>query len=326
MTPSGISYRHFVPEADLPRLVRLLETVEAADQSGREVSAQSLAEEMTYIGHDPAQDRWVAEAEETSGAIVGFGAIYKPPTGTRADLQLFVHPDYRRRGVGATLLDHLLDRGRQLGARLLGINADARDTAAAAFLRAQDFAPISAYTRLHVPGHVVAPLAAWPAGYAMRGYDPDHDFSTLLDGFNRCYAGLWGHNPVTPEELTTWLPDFQPEGIFFAVGPSGELVGMVRGETSERLSTQYDAPTINLDAPGVVRELRDTAGPDLYVPLLVTAWRWARERSPQLVQLESWGDDPRRLRRYQQLGFTPVVQRISYGRDLAPLDPRDAPA
>lgn len=54
----------------------------------------------------------------------------------------------------------------------------------------------------------------------------------------------------------------------------------------------------------------------LYVPLLMTAWRWARERSARIVALESWGDDPQILRRYQQLGFVPNVVRTSYGRDL----------
>lgn len=318
MAAQDVSYRSFRPDADLPRLVRLLEGVEAADQSGRDVSEAEVAVEMSYAGHDPAQDRFVAESAGIPDAIIGFGAIYKSSAGERADVQLFVHPDYRRRGIASTLLSRLLDRAHQLGARTLGINADARHPAASAFLSAHDFAPVSAYTRLHASGRIIPPLVVWPAGYSARLYDREHDFNTLLDGFNRCYAGLWGHSPVTAEELATWLPDFQPEGIFFAVDRDGQLVGMVRGETSERLSAQYGASTLNIDAPGVVPECRNTTGVDLYVPLLVTAWRWARERSPQIVQLESWGDDPRTVRRYQQLGFAPVIQRTSYRRDVDP--------
>src|SRR5690242_2684283 len=125
MASSDISYRPFQPDADLPRLVQLLEAIEAADRSGREVSEAEIAEEMTYTGHDPAQDRWVAQPMDAPDAIAGFGAIYKPPAGERADVQLFVHPAFRRQGIGTALLDRLLDRARQLGARALGINADA---------------------------------------------------------------------------------------------------------------------------------------------------------------------------------------------------------
>lgn len=316
LIPAAVSYRPFQPDADVPRLVQLLEAVEASDRSGLDVNEAEIVAQMRYAGHDPRQDRWVAESNDAPGEIVGFGAIYKPPTGERADAQIYVHPAYRRSGIGSTLLTSLLQRARHLGAQTVGINASAQDAAAEGFLKRQGFVPVSAYTRLHVSGTVVPPLALWPTGYSARVYDAAHDFSTLLDGLNRCYAGQWGHNPVTAEELATWLPDFSPDGIFFAFGPGQRLVGMVRAETSERLSASYGAPTLNLDAPGVIPELRHAEGVDLYTPLLVTAWRWARAHFPGIVQLESWGDTPHVLARYQRLGFRTVLQRVSYRHDL----------
>jgi mycothiol synthase len=314
VTEPAISYRPFAPAADLARLVALYREAECVDRTGEDVGEAALAAQMEYPGHDPARDRYVAESSDLPGALAGFGAIYKPPTGLRADLQLCVHPDLRRRGIGSQLLDWLVARGRALGAGSLGIYVDTRNAGADAYVGARGFVPVAAYTRLHVPGDVIPPEPRWPARYSARRYDPARGFETLLDGFNRCFVGLWGHNPVTAQELREWLPALQVDGVFFAFDAAGQLLGMVRGEQSPRLSAHYGAPVINLDAPGVIPERR---GESLHLPLLVTAWQWARTRSPAIVQLESWGDDPSIVRSYEDLGFTPVLQEISYRRDLA---------
>ena len=311
----NVTYRPFQPDTDLARLVALLAAVEAEDQEGEDVSAEAVANQMTYSGHDPARDRWVAVAPDQPGLLLGYGAVFKTTAAQRADIAVVVRPDQRRQGIGAALLARVVAHARELGATSLGAYADSRLTAGDAFLRANGFASVAAYTQWRIGGDVVPPAPAWPAGYSARPYDPDRDFETLLDAFNRSFEGLWGHNPVSAAELAEWLPELPLDGIFLAFDARGALAGMVRAEPSARLTARNGAPTANLDAPGVVPELR--AQP-LYAPLLLTAWRWARTRSPQpaMVELESWGDDPATLARYRELGFTLVRQQTSYRRDL----------
>lgn len=308
--------RPFQPDADLAGLVALLCAVEAEDQEGEDVSAEAIAAQMGYPGHDPARDRWVALALNQPDVLLGYGAVFKAVASERADIAVAVLPGQRRRSIGAELLRRAIARAHELGAVSLGAYADTRLTASDAFLRAHGFAPVSAYTQMRIGGGVVPPAPAWPAGFSARPYDSDRDFETLRDAFNRCFAGLWGHNPVTADELTAWLPELPLEGIFLAFDAQGALAGMVRAEPSERLSVRNGITTANIDAPGVVPERR--AEP-LYVPLLLTAWHWARTLSPRpaAIEMESWGDDPATLARYRDLGFALVRQATSYRRDLA---------
>lgn len=310
-----ITFRPFEPDADFARLISLLTAVEAEDQEGEDVSAQAVAAMLSFPGHDPARDRWVAVTPDRPDELVGYSAVFKVPAGTRADILVAVRPTRRRRGIGSSLLARVVAHARVLGAASIAAYADMRLPAGNVFLRKHDFAPAAAYTQMRIGGDVMPPSPIWPAGFSARPYAPDHDFETLLDAFNRCFEGLWGHNPVTKTELAEWLPDLSLDGIFLAFDAQGALAGMVRGEPSPRLSTRNGVPTTNLDAPGIVPHRR--AEP-LYEPLLLTAWHWARTLlpTPVLIELESWADDLATLARYRNLGFAPVRQQTSYRRDL----------
>ncbi|HEU5441420.1 MAG TPA: GNAT family N-acetyltransferase [Ktedonobacterales bacterium] len=314
-SPSAFIYRPFQPEADLPRLVALLAAAEAADQEDDDVSPEAVAAQMAAPGHDPARDRWVAVAHDQPEVLLGSGALWKAPTAERADLTITVLPGHRRRGIGSALLRRVIAHARTLGAASLGAYADARTLAGDAFLRAHGFAPVAAYTQLRVGGEVVPPPAVWPTDYTISRYDSERGFDTLLEAFNRCFEGLWGHNPVTADDLTAWLPQLPLDGIFIARGPDGRVAGVVRAEPAPRRSVRNGAPTANVDAPGVAPQHRDKP---LYVPLLLTAWHWARALSPApaLIELESWGDEPTTLALYQNLGFALVRRAISYRLDL----------
>ena len=53
-------YRPFAVERDFAALVSLLHNVELIDQSNEDVSEATLREQLTWTGHNPALDRWVA--------------------------------------------------------------------------------------------------------------------------------------------------------------------------------------------------------------------------------------------------------------------------
>ena len=53
--------RPFDVESDLPRLVRLLSVTESIDQSGEDISEETLRAQLTVPHHNPALDRWVIE-------------------------------------------------------------------------------------------------------------------------------------------------------------------------------------------------------------------------------------------------------------------------
>jgi len=80
---------------------------------------RSQAAAITTVCGDDSADVWVADWE---GRAVGFVAILIAPDRSSAEIDMIaVDPAHQRRGLGADLLDHALDRARAAGVPLLQI-------------------------------------------------------------------------------------------------------------------------------------------------------------------------------------------------------------
>jgi mycothiol synthase len=150
--PTGISFRSFDPGADFPIAAELIREANAHDGEPWLPTATELAVDWTPTsGFEPARDAQLAfDGERLVGAtIVG----WRERTGTIVhNMELWVRPTDRRRGIGTALLhwaeDHAVEavRGGYGGSPALGHVHNAgtdRDNAAAnAFARAMGYAPI----------------------------------------------------------------------------------------------------------------------------------------------------------------------------------------
>jgi mycothiol synthase len=308
--------RPFSLEADIPAILRLRAAVEAVDQQGVETSEAELRAQLALPGHDPAQDRWVAELPGNAAELAGYALVWVAPGADTAHTNVVVHPEYRRQGLGTTLLHHALQRGLALGATQAEIYANASHPAAGSFLRKHGFAPQGAYTEMRASIPARLPAAVWPYGYTLKTYAEVQDIAILTQAFNRSYAGLWGHHPdVSETQMAGWLAEFDPNGLFLVFSPSGKVVGVSRVERNADRSARNHAPTGYIDAPGLHHHHRRM---DLYRALLLTGLHWLQGQEQTLVELESWGDKAEILKLYGEFGFTTLRQEIGYRRSLKP--------
>ena len=95
--------RAFDLEADVPAFVRLVGAIEATDQRGADTSEEGLRAQLAWPGHDPSRDRLLLE-EVATGAIVGHSLVFSQSP-KRAIVEVAVHAEWRRRGLGTRLLD-----------------------------------------------------------------------------------------------------------------------------------------------------------------------------------------------------------------------------
>jgi ribosomal protein S18 acetylase RimI-like enzyme len=302
-------FRHFDTSTDIPRLVQLLIEVEDVDHAGEDTSEETVKEHLGLPGHDPTKDRWVVTHPEHEEQLIGFGTVWKVPENKTANIYVCVHPAWRKHGIGSTLLQSVLTRAQELHAQDVIVSADIKNQDATNFLRKRAFSQVSAYTLMKLVASASLPQPTWPIGYTTRIYNPIHDFPLLLDMYDRAFEGLWGHWKPTEEDLRDILAEQKPETIFLVFAPSGEAVGLGRGEINEQLSARRGTRTGYLDAPGVVPEHRANG---LYLPMLLHAARLVRDQEPVNIELESWGDDLHVLAQYQQVGFEIMNQQGMY--------------
>ncbi len=302
------SYCQFDVQRDFASLVALLAEVEQEDHDGEDVSEAMLREQLTWPGHDPVRDRWVATTGD-SERLVGYGVMFKTPNDEHADVYVAVHPAWRRQGIGCELLARILQRVRELGAFDARVYANAEHSGPNAFLLKFGFAPVSAYTRMAFTGTHAFPALDVSEGFVILSYDQVGRMDVLVDVMNRGYQGLWGHHWITREEMAEWFPQLTTEGLFLLFAPDGKVAGICRAEMSEHLSALRGVSTGWIDAPGVVAEYREEV---FYRSLLLTAMRWLAPQSPSVIELESWGDNAQTLAAYRTLGFTIMQEAISY--------------
>src|SRR5262245_778496 len=95
--------RLFNSEADLDRLIFLY----ICTWTSPDLSTQLV--QMRWPGHNPAQDRWVAELAYAPNYFIGYVYTFmRPPQ--ESVVQVIVHPAWRRRGLGSALLNRVLNR------------------------------------------------------------------------------------------------------------------------------------------------------------------------------------------------------------------------
>ncbi|GAC1321902.1 MAG: hypothetical protein NVSMB22_08110 [Chloroflexota bacterium] len=299
--------RSFRPHSDIPAVVRLLAAVERVDWDGEETSEADLHDQLAWPNHDPVNDRWVVEAPDAPGSLIGYGVTWAKSAGY-ADIFVATHPSYRRQGIGTILLARAMERARSLGVERAGVYANTLNAASTAFLYTQGFRAASSYWDLLAPPDMPVSEPLWPAGYTVRSFDELHDLNLLVETLNRCYGDLWGHGPSTGDTVADWLSVIPPRNIVLVFGPEGDAAALCRFHTAEGKE-----PSGYIDAPGVAPEYRDA---NLHVPLLLTALQrlWSGARFP--VRLESWGDDPSVIARYRSLGVSSVRHHVGFERRL----------
>jgi len=132
-------------DGDLPQLVELLGILFAQEaELSPDPDKQRLALELILT--QPSRARiYVARV---GARVVGMAALHLAIStaegGTAAWLEdCVVHPDYRRRGIGAALLGHVLEQARALGATRVTLLTDGDNARAQALYRRLGFAPSS---------------------------------------------------------------------------------------------------------------------------------------------------------------------------------------
>jgi len=303
-----IVYRSFSPAQDIALLLSLYAEIEAADHNGFETSEQDLRKQLNLPEYNP-ENRWVVELPGEIGSLIASALVTVSPEAHVAEANILVHPAWRHRGIGSSLFTRVIDRAGDLQADEVQIYASSKHPGALGFLQKHGFTSLGAYTELRLIESTRLPPVIWPYGYAMRPYSEVQDLTTLTQAMNLSYIPLWGHHEVTEQEMTSWLPNFNQQGLFLVFSEKGRVVGISRVEPSPERTLKNGTPTGYIDAPGVVPQHRRL---DLYRALVLTGIRWLHDQGQAIIEMESWGDKLEVLKMYRELGFNDLRQLVCY--------------
>jgi mycothiol synthase len=321
----GIRWRHLRAD-DAPALLEVIRACEVADEQPYVTTLEEVEHSLADKRLDLARDSIGGFAAD--GSMVAFGAARPRSAAVQRRIVYqdgWVRPDFRRRGVGGTIIDFTEARSRQWLAErearegsdgvpaFLETYCDERLAGNRALYESRGFAPIRWYTDMRRDLAEPIPPVDLPAGLELAGWSSESD-QEYREAHVTAFRDHWGSEPLTAEEWKqrfTGSPSFRPD-LTVGVRDGGRLVGYVIG---------YHAPqdtevTGRVEGwLGQIGTLREWRGRGVASALMAHVMQLMREAGMQDAMLDVDSENQSgAVGLYERLGFRPDRRSIRWAK------------
>jgi mycothiol synthase len=313
----AVQIRAYRP-ADLDALVALINAADAVDDVGYTTTARLLAGFLHRPGREPARDVFLAELD---GQLVGYVRV-EPRRGPHEDIircEGAVLPVYRRRGIGALLMQHAYRRAGELKSdHPAHFDVHARQGRAGLNELAQSLGMQPAryfFWMLH-PDLNTIEESALPTGFRLVDCTTFHDLEARTAAYNEAFAQHWGHAPITVEDTRHMVqqPTYQPENSLIALDEAGEEAGFCTADTTPDVVQSLGGDKGRVSTLGVRPKYRHRG---LGRALLLSGMHNIRAAGLPRAALGVDGDNVTGATRlYESVGFCQERWVVVYRRDL----------
>ena len=246
----GLVFRRFRGESDYPPMVAVIEASVEADRIERVETVESIARNYAHLTNsDPYRDMIFAEV---GGDVVGYarGWWWEEPGGTRLYGSVgFLKPDWRRKGIGRTMLRWVEDRLRDVAGdhptdipRFFQTFTDLSATGFVALFEEAGYTPVRFMHDMVRPSLDDIPDFPLPEGVEVRPVRPEH-YRAIWDADIDAFRGNWGFVEPDEQDYLRWQEDrtiFQPDLWQVAWdAATGEVAGQVKAYINHKENEKY---------------------------------------------------------------------------------------
>lgn len=217
--------------ADVKAVTDLIYTVCEADGDVTvAVSPEELEHAWREEGFTLETDAFIVETGD--GQLVGYEEIFNEKAWAQFTADGYVHPQFKGRGIGSTLLTCAEERAREMmgGSApdlrvFIHTHTDGRDEAGQELLKNLGYHIVRHFWRMEIKFESAPPAIELPAGIELRPFEKDKHAHTLWQADNEAFSEHWGSHAVTFDE---WAfrkferPEFDP--TLWLVAWDGEQV------------------------------------------------------------------------------------------------------
>ena len=205
--------------SDLEAVTQLIYDVCAADGDPIvAVTSEELKHQWETPGFDLERDAFLVETSD--GRIVGYEEFFNEHEHARLQTDGYVHPEFKGRGVGTSLLRVLEQRAReetalaQPGVRItLHSTIDNRDPDSHQLHQTEGYQPLRYHWRMEIVLDGAPPEPNFPEGIELRPFIKGEHDAPVWQAQNEAWRDHWGSHDVTLEEWKRSRfddPEFDP--------------------------------------------------------------------------------------------------------------------
>ncbi|MDQ2918376.1 MAG: N-acetyltransferase family protein [Verrucomicrobiota bacterium] len=142
--------RRLATKNDAPAITELLNHYVENSTATFITEPQTVADRMAWF--EQRSEKHPAVAVESDGKLIGWGALspHNLRGGYRhsADVSVYLHPDFQRRGIGRALLSDLIERARTIGYHVLVAGCCAESASSIALHESLGFVRIGTFREI----------------------------------------------------------------------------------------------------------------------------------------------------------------------------------
>ena len=253
---------------------------------------------------DLDRNSWVLEGD---GRIAAYAVALEH--GDTFELDGYVHPERRGRGLGAWLVSRAEERARQLGLPKLYAYSLAGDDPAHALFEQFGMRELRRFYRMSIELDAPPALPAWPPGLRVDTFAPE-DARAFHDALRDAFENEWNFHALPFEEWRELRlvkdPDYDPT-LWFVVRDGNDIAAVMRNEP-DRSGAGFVA------ALGVRKPWRKRG---IALALLQHAFGEFYRRGKRRVALGVDAENPTGATRlYERAGMEVAFEAVTHGKEL----------
>ncbi len=288
-------------EADIPAFVEYANECAGLEEAVEPISLSEWSEWYhNPMNHDKDTLAFLTNQDGSEGRIIGNLVFGRHPGETRSWGWMYVHPDYRKNGLGNALYAEYLRQADEAGVKTLIMNPSRHATLLTDFLTRRGYELERWFYDMQLPAERPVESPRMVKGFRVHTFVPGQDEQLVTHVRNVTFADHYGSVQRTVEEMTyrTKQQDFHPDGIFFAF--DGDKPAGFCYTTRDPREWERRGETVgHIQLLGVMPEYR---GKGLGRALLLEGVNYLRQ-FVALVELGVEGKNDKATALYESVGF-----------------------
>jgi GNAT superfamily N-acetyltransferase len=245
---NGLQFRLFRGEVDFPEMVAAINAAKLADGVERSDTVEDIRKNYAHLSNcDPFQDVLLAEVDER---VVGYSRVtWYVDEHAKARIYVsfaFIHPDWRRKGIGRAMLHHNQARLSAIAAghpddmpRFFESFGQDSEKENERLLLSEGYQPVRHGNLMVRPNLDNIPDLPLPEGLEVHPVLPEHH-RKIWDAAAEAFRDHWGYAEQTEEDYQSWQQHRNTQPEMWEVAWDGdEVAGSVQAYIDTQENEEY---------------------------------------------------------------------------------------
>jgi mycothiol synthase len=250
----GLIFRGFQGKSDYPKMLDLINSSKIVDQVERTDTLEDIERAYAHLNNsDPYQDMIFAEV---GGKTIAYGRVewnISDDGEWLGFLLAFLHPDWRRKGIGSVILRYQESRLQQIAEEQMYAGKLSENTlryfetftsdtevGKEALLKQKGYSVVRFFYSMVRPLSELVDITPMPEGLEIRTIQREQ-FRMVWDANQEAFKDHWGFVPASENDYQRWEKDPLHDPDLWKVAWDGDqIVGMVLNFLNQEENEEYE--------------------------------------------------------------------------------------